>query len=309
MAVPDTLEKALAQISMTAANFGNAAAFEPVMEDWFKFLGGRPGEIVILDGGSKPDMHDVYWKLFKEGKIDKLQVIRGDHSDNHRDTCYIQEVAVGMITGKPYILFFKSDTLPFRQGHENWVVEAIKYLERPDVFAVGGSFNTPSVHHEAWPGWYFSHKCSLNFALMKQESFMNAIEEFAGPFVRSGYRGTNPIGPEGRGRYIVETSFERFMQNHNQFTLAKIEDPTWTVFHTNVLGKPLLKVREKYFARVGVEKYMNARIQNRVLGGCFYGQPPKRWANFKWALSESPIGSLIRAAKRMIGTKPAAPQP
>ena len=202
----DSLVKALSQVSLTAANMGNTLAFEPVMEDWFGFLGGTSGEVVIVDGGSSPETHAVYWKLFNERKIDKLQVIRSEHSDNHRDTCYIQEYIVGAIASKPYILFFKSDTLPFRQGHDNWLPEAIEHLERPDTFAVGGSFNSPSHHHDAWPGWYFSHKCSLNFALMKRSSFMEAMEEFAGEFIRSGYRiEKNPIGPEANKRYVVET--------------------------------------------------------------------------------------------------------
>jgi hypothetical protein len=54
-----TLQEALKQVSMTAANVGNSAAFEAVLEDWIKFLGGRPGEIAIVDGGSAPAMHDV----------------------------------------------------------------------------------------------------------------------------------------------------------------------------------------------------------------------------------------------------------
>jgi hypothetical protein len=301
-----SLADALGQVSLTAANIGNSTCFEPVLEDWLAFLGGRPAEITVVDGGSSPETHAVYWKLFNEKKIDKLQVIRKEHSDNHRDTCYIQEYIVGAIASKPYILFFKSDTLPYRQGHELWLPEAIEYLQREDTFAVGGSFNLPSHHHDAWPGWYFSHKCSLNFALMKRSSFMEAMEETAGEFIRSGYRREkNPI-VEGNKRYVVETSFERYMARHKKFTLVKIEDPTWTVFHTNIVGKQLVGVREKYLQRVDVERYMNARIQNRYWGGCYYGRPPMRWKNFKWAVGESPLGALIRAVKRSVGIGSAA---
>jgi len=297
-----SVAEALAQVSLTAANIGNSSAFEPVLNDWLGFMGGRPGEIVIVDGGSSPETHSLYWKLFNEKRIDKLQVIRREHPDNHRDTCYMQEYVVGAIASKPYILFFKSDTLPYREGHDNWLPEAIEYLQREDTFAVGGSFNSPSRHHDAWPGWYFSHKCSLNFALMKRSSFMNAMEEVAGEFIRSGYDpDKNPIRQGPTKRYVVETSFERFMARHNKFTLVKVEDPTWTVFHTNIVGKELISVREKYLQRVDVERYMNARIQNRVWGGCYYGKPPARWANFRWAIGESPLGQVIRAAKRWVG--------
>jgi hypothetical protein len=61
----DSLSNALSQVSMVSANFGNASVFESVLADWVQFLGGRPREVVIVDGGSKPETHDLYWKLFK----------------------------------------------------------------------------------------------------------------------------------------------------------------------------------------------------------------------------------------------------
>jgi hypothetical protein len=67
----------------------------------------------------------------------------------------------------------------------------------------------------------------------------------------------------------------------------------------------LVQVREDYLARRDVEKYMNARIYNRVWGGCYYGKPTLRWLNFKWKLSESRLGPLIRGAKKWFGGKPA----
>jgi hypothetical protein len=211
---------------------------------------------------------------------------------------------VGALAANPYVLFFKSDTLPYRQGHDDWVVDALKYLDRDDTYAVGGSFNIPSKHHEAWPGWYFSDKCSLNFAIMKREMFMKTMEEFAGEYIASGFRTESPLPPIAR-RYVMENAFERYMKNHRLYTLTKVEDPTWTVFHTNVQGKDLVKVRENYLARVDVEKYMNARIYNRVWGGSFYGLPALRWVHFKWRVSEMLVQPVKRIARRLLG-KPTA---
>jgi len=116
-----TLSQALEQLSLTAANFGNAEVFSQVFDDWLRFLGGKPGEVVVVDGGSTPQMHDIYWRMFKERKIDKLQVIHSDHPENDKNKCFFQEHAAGAIANKPYLLFFKSDTLPYRQGHDNWL--------------------------------------------------------------------------------------------------------------------------------------------------------------------------------------------
>lgn len=300
------LKTALQQVSMTSANFGNPETFGNVLEDWFTFLGGKPGEVVIVDGGSKPETHAIYWKLFNEGKIDKLQVIRAEHFENHRDTCYFQEHAAGAIAGKPYLLFFKSDTLPFRDGHEDWLPQAIEYLQRDDTFAVGGSFNVPSKHHEAWPGWYFSQKCSLNFTLMKRDSFIDAMREFAGDYITSGFRTISPLAGKSHTRYLMENCFESYIANHKKYTLVRVEDPTWTVFHTNVQGEPLVKVRQDYLARRNVKAYMNAGKINRMHSGCYYGRPPMRWKNLKWTISESPLGPLVQRIKRILGLKTAA---
>jgi len=299
-----TSQEALKQISLCAANFGNADAFGDVLEDWIAFLGGRPGEIVIVDGGSSPATHAVYWNLFQAGRIDKLQVIRAEHPDNSRMTCFIQEHAAVAISAGKYILCFKSDTLPYRGGHEDWLVRAIQYLERPDTFAVGGSFNLPGRHHDApWPGWYFSEKCSSNFALMKRQSFIDAMTEFGGAYIASNFTLPSPVADDGKGstRYFIETALETYMKKHGQFTLARVEDPTWTVFHTNAAGSELVKVRADYLARKNIEPFMNAGYIQPLLGGCFYGKKRNRAKELRVAFGASALGPPWRALKRLLG--------
>ncbi|MGA2582475.1 MAG: hypothetical protein ABSG31_04285 [Tepidisphaeraceae bacterium] len=297
----------LSQISMVAANFGYADSFADALEDWFNFLGGKPGEVVVVDGGSDAKTQAVYWQLFQVGKIDKLQVIRKDHPDNHRDLCFVQEHTAGAIASKPYLLWFKTDALPFRKGHDDWLTEAFGYLERPDTFAIGGAFNIPSKHHDSpWPGWYFSDKCSENFALMKRSIFIEAMEEFAGNYIASGFRGENPAETTRQARYLVEVAFERYIQAHQKFTLVRVEDPTWTVFHTNATNADLPRVRKEYLARRNIEKFLNQKTLDRYWGGCFYGKPPKRWERFKWFIGDSPLGPAWKFVKRLLGAKPAS---
>jgi hypothetical protein len=38
-------------------------------------LVGKPGEVVVVDGSSDRQTHNVYWQQFQEGLIDKLQII------------------------------------------------------------------------------------------------------------------------------------------------------------------------------------------------------------------------------------------
>jgi hypothetical protein len=288
-------------VSLVAANFGNPEALADVLDDWFTFLGGKPGEVVIVDGGSDPATQRVYWDLFSAGKIDKLQVIRGDHPENNKNLCFIQEHTAGAIASRPYLLWFKSDTLPFRQGHDNWLAEAIDYLDRDDTFAVGGSFNIPSKHHDAWPGWYFSDKCSENFALMKRDRFIAAMREMAGDYIASGFRGPSPSEARGQSRYLIEVAFERFIEKHGQYTLVKVEDPTWTVFHTNLTGPRLARARQNYLARIDIQRHMNAGSVIALNGGCYYGMSRPYWKEMRVALGASPLGGPWRKLKKMLG--------
>ncbi|NJL21023.1 MAG: hypothetical protein HC895_09710 [Leptolyngbyaceae cyanobacterium SM1_3_5] len=67
--------------------------------------------------------------------IDKLQVIQPNHPDNSdkKGSGYLKDFVAWLIASKPYVLLFRIDTLPYREGHENWLEEAIAYLDRDDV--------------------------------------------------------------------------------------------------------------------------------------------------------------------------------
>lgn len=274
----DQLSK-LADVSLITNIFGDGLVIRDVLLDWFRFLGGKPGEVIVVDCGSDLETQHIYWQMYQEGLIDKLQVIQSNHEDNYggSETGYIQEYTAAAIASKPYVLCFHSDTLPYREGHDNWLEESISYLERDDVFAVGGAFNLPSKHHDAWSGWYFSHKCSLNFALMKRSTFMKAVHEFAGPFILSGFKDKNPAEVTNQSRYVLEVALEHYIQRHNVYTLCKVEDPNWTVFHTNSHGERLQKTRDKYLARQDIKRFMNVGFSDEEpipANALYYGKPP-----------------------------------
>lgn len=298
----------LSEISLVARNYGDGLVVEDVLHDWFRFLGGKPGEVVLVDGGSNAETQAVYWKLFQEGLIDKLQVIKPNHQDNNHSRGYIQIYTAGSIASKPYLLWFNIDTLPYREGHENWLTESIDYLERDDVFAIGGSFNMPSKHHDAWPGWYFSHKCSLNFALMKRSTFMAAMHEYAGDYIASGFLGKNPAEEPGtdRARYILEIALEEYIKRHNVYTLCKVEDPNWTVFHTNTHEERLKKARERYLERKDIKRFINAGFSDAEpipANALYYGQPSiGMLKKLQIAFGKSPVGQSWRWLKQTVNT-------
>lgn len=299
-----TQSRKLNEVSLITNNFGDAAVFPDVLQDWFRFIGGKPGEVVVVDCGSDRQTHEVYWQLFQQGLIDKLQMIQSHHEDNAAgvESGYIKEYAAAALSSKPYILWFHVDTLPYQEGHEDWLEEAITYLDREDVFAVGGSFNLPSKHHEAWTGWYFSHKCSLNFALMKRDVFMAAVHEFAGSFILSGFKSENPAASTNQDRFLFEVAFERYIDRHKKYTLCKIEDPTWTVFHTNTHAERLQQVRKKYLNREGVQRFLNIGFSDAKPDPAqakYYGKPDSGIVKkLRVAFGKSPIGFYWRTLKQ-----------
>ena len=67
------------------------------------------------------------------------------------------------------------------------------------------------------------------------------MQEFAGEDIASRFEGTHQFG-----RFLLEKVFSAYMQAHNQYTLCKVESPSWTVFHTNAQDEYLQEVRKKY---------------------------------------------------------------
>jgi hypothetical protein len=299
------LSSVLNQVSLVTANYGEGAVIADVLTDWFEFLGGKPGEVVVIDCGSDQDTQAICWNLFQQGMIDKLQLIHPSSDDFGKEQGYIKEYTAGAIASKPYVLVFKTDTLPYQEGNSDWLIEAIEYLDRDDVFAIGGSCNMPCKHHDAWPGWYFSHKCSYNFALMKRETFMASAHEFANDFILSGFKSENPAAKTGQDRFFIEVAFEEYMQRHHLYTLMKIEEENWTVFHTNAHDEQLRQIREKYRARKQIGKYMNSGFSDAAPDPAknllYYGHPPESLAKrVRAAFGNSSFSPYWRSFKQQL---------
>ena len=308
--IPTTIADALENLSIITANFADGLVLSDVLGDWFEFVGGRPGQVVLLDNGSDPGTQQACFDCYKDGLIDKLLLVRKGHCDEGRDINYIAEHTAPAIATKPYVLFFKIDCLPWRKGHDHWLLEAMQHLERDDTFAVGGSFNCVAKHHDAWNNdWYFADKCSENFALMKRGHFIAAMEEAMGGYISSGFRGDCFAKSEDEKHYLMELAFERYMKKHGRYTLTRTEDETWTVFHTNVHNERLQAVRETYRQRRGVRKYMNsANFTAEFPNGAYYGKPPVHsWhKRIRMMVGSSAIGPAWRAMKQSLSGGPAS---
>lgn len=245
--------------TLAISGFGGGRALRTVLLDWFEFLGGRPGEIVYVDGGSPRTTTRRLTGLLHEGLIDKLELLTPAHWENSFERCYIQEYQSGRLATRPYIIFVKLDVLPYRRGHEGWLAEDLAALDRPGVFAITFShlIDPPAAREGPYLAYDF---LSLNYGIIKREMFHRSLDEQIGPFIASGFRGDYPADIDCEPRYrraLLEWAWQNHCRRHSLRTLARAESRDWTIIHVNKSGRKLLEYRRKYRRRDGVECYFD----------------------------------------------------
>lgn len=246
-------------ISLCIPNHNNAKAFRIVLNEWLSFIGERPAEIIIIDGGTENRTFQVYAELFKEGLIDKLFVLNPDHVENNKDLCYIQEFWAGALSSNEYIMYIKSDTLPYRKGHEDWLNEYKSLLDDPKIFSISGSYNTTEVLGEYNDDFYYLQATSENFCMMKRKNFFSSLD-FLWKMVKKGWQCENPYSKisSTQARCLIEVAWNNYCQQNDLIVLARKETPYWTIFHTNLKDNSLLKALDKYKSRENIEHFMNS---------------------------------------------------
>lgn len=242
-------------ITLAMSGFGDAGAHRHVLQDWFEFLGGRPAEVVYVDGGSKPATGRALQAMLHDGLIDKLELLNPASWENSFHRCYIQEYQAGALATRPYICFVKPDMLPMRRGFDGWLFEDLTLLERPEVFAVTTThLIDPPMRREAGHNVYDFN--SLNFSLMKRSSFHAAMRGQIGDFIDRGFRGEFPSHircEEKFRRALIEWAWQQHCTDNKLVTLARPESHDWTIFHINKYGRKLLEYRRHFRARHGIE--------------------------------------------------------
>lgn len=246
-------------VSLVTTNYQNADTFPEMLHAWLDFVGQRPDEIIVTDGGSSAEVMDMYRRLFDEGLIDKLFVQQPTHPENTRQTCFVQEYYAGALASGDFLLFWRPDTIPYRRGHDGWLQEYAGILAAdPRVFAITGSSPGPAFLGEADSQFWCLEHTSENFALVSRRHHVDAMricQEFWG----SGWRGRNPfaqIGPVA-ARCLIESAWDVYCRRKGLRVLMQKEDETWSVFHTNAHGENLQRLRALVNTRVELGRFRN----------------------------------------------------
>jgi hypothetical protein len=301
---------ALADLSMISANYGNLDLAEDIHRDWFRFLGGTPREVVFVENGSPLVGQTVLFEGVKSGWITKLLSVRPGSFDIGKHQAFIAEVSALAMATRPNVLLYHLDVLVARRGHDDWLVDALKKLADPKVFAIGGSFNAPSKIAEHDDDWYVSNKLSGNFALLPRGRYREAWQRVAGSFLRSGYREEHPL-PVATRRFVMEVGLERLLESAAWRTLVRRETRDWSIFHTNLNGADLGAARARFLSGRGIERYLNAG-DSPVLEEVgkqlkYFGHPEvSRVRKLRIAIGASSLGPIVR---RLLGREDVAQPP
>lgn len=263
----------LERVSLAVSGIHGAGALEVVLRDWFDFLGGRPGEVVYVDGGSGPGpAMDELERMKRAGMIDTLHAVAPDAWENHRDRCYVQEWRSGALCTRDIIVFAKLDTLPYRRGHGDWLAQDVAALEQPGVMAISmaGAPKPISVKGGARGAYVESDFVSLCFAIMKRGMFEESMRAQMGAFIDSNFQGAYPEAiakrpevPQGLLRALVELAWTEHCRARGLVALGRRQSREWQVNHVNVWGPKLLPIREAYRARIDIERTLDSTKEYR----------------------------------------------
>jgi hypothetical protein len=224
-----------------------------VLEDWLSFLGGRPKQIVFAVSPSD-NPAPIYEELLAEGLIDEIVYVdlRG-RSVQETDAEAIR--AAIEVVKTDWVLLTKLDTLPYRNGHENWLDEAMQTQNKYNCFGLTGSF--PSLDMQSLePGYSKTQTFSNNFAIVRKNQWLEIMDTYLGKNF-DGILAQNPVYTKEYLRFTTEAALGEFLKDNQLSMLVRQETPEWTIFHVNVWGEQLRQVRDRYLARENILPYLN----------------------------------------------------
>ncbi len=237
-----------------------------VLEDWLHFLGGRPKHVLFAVTPSV-DPPPIYEELHREGLIDRILYLdAGGRSVREVDSDALRLIIDAAPT--EWVLLFKLDTLPYRRGNENWLDEALDRVMKHQLFGMTGGFPIKNLI-PLEDGYSTTQKYSNNFSMFRRSAWLNVINSAVGDGGdKSAENHSRFQGDELR--YLNEYVIETHMEQTGKRMLVKHDTRDWSVFHVNVWGEALRKVRIPYQKRRGVKRFFNT------------GKPLRRPIRYPW---------------------------
>lgn len=241
----------LDDISLCTYSTGESMVRE-VLDDWLQFLGGRPNRVIFAvspSSGAPP----VYEDLRSEGLVDEILYLE----PKGRSVLEIDAEALRVVieaAPTEWILLIKLDTLPYRSGHDSWLADAMERIQKYGLFGMTGSSPMMTLV-PLEKGYFLTQKYSNNFSIFRRSDWLNAVRECVG----QGYHHGNACSPQFQGdnlRYLNEYAVETHLETMGKHMLVRHESREWSIFHVNVWGETLRKVRSSYRNRRRIDRFL-----------------------------------------------------
>jgi hypothetical protein len=241
----------LDQITLCTYNTG-ADMVREVLGDWLSFVGGRPRRVIVAVS-PRDNVPPIYLQLQREGLIDQLLPVEA----RGRSVLEIDAEAVRLVieaAPTEWALLVKLDTLPYRRGHDTWLADAFEILHRHGLFGLTGSIPLEDVQPLV-KGYSVTRQYSNNFSLFHRADWINAVRSFLGADP-DGRIASDPRFQGDGLRLTNEAAIESYLQRNRQRMLVRHESVDWSVFHVNVWGEALRRVRLSYLSRKGIRRFL-----------------------------------------------------
>lgn len=213
-----------------------------VLDDWMAFLNSPPTRLIAVLGEDPALEQEVAGFCDRYGM--GLEVVgRATPKTlmvNERHFLRTQfEAAGGDLCG-----ICKLDTIPFRSGSDHWVADVLAAMTREEALFVTGSTLPYRADRLLDGSRYLSTKqFSLNFAFMRGPVWKEIQDRWE-------------VELAHLGRFIPEGAVEHHCQVENLHGLRLVNTSEFRVFHTQEWGDRMDKVRARFKAGSGIDRYL-----------------------------------------------------
>lgn len=235
-----------------------------VLEDWLNFLGPQPGSLHCFCGGNEA-AKDAVSRLCTTRGIRLILTPDEVCEDVRHDEISILRWQFEHVS-EPYCALIHLDTLPYREGDDDWLAESLAAMEENGfLFITGSSRVFRADRARETPSQMATQRISNNFVVLRPREWLALEREY------------RPIRDRFE-RYYTEAFIEHHCAEKDVWGLRLVNRPDWRVFHVQVWDTRIWAIREKFRAGQGIDAFLNGYEDDQLyLWDMYYMHPKPSW--------------------------------
>lgn len=215
-----------------------------ILGDWLEFASTPPDRLLLIIEDSD-DLQDKLEKFSARYSV-PLEVVATASPQEMKDREFYYLYRQFEVAGDDMCLLLKLDTIPYRDGHNTWLTDAIQDMRLNSCLFITGSTlpyrEDIALRH---PFKYLTQRASNNFMLISAPVWRKIQDQWESE-LRQKY-----------GRFVVEATIEYHCKVNNAYGLRLQNTESFRVFHTNEWGPRIEKIRANFKAGYKIERYLS----------------------------------------------------